>query len=105
MDRPAGQISEGTGRSAHARLITDKKRHHALQHVEGLHVLGMPMKRNALPATGLLVHEAERSSRAVPGGEKEGGRLTHPPQLTLSGLVEVRAGCVIHSPKVSPISA
>src|SRR6185503_12160339 len=57
----------------------------------------MPVQRNALPTTGLLVDETEGLFCLLPCCKEICGRLTHPPQLTLSGLVEVCAGSIIHS--------
>jgi hypothetical protein len=52
----------------------------------------VPVQRDAFPTTGLLIDQAECPSRLLPCGEKVRGRFTHPPQLSLSGLVEVSAG-------------
>ena len=83
---------------SHSGLITDIERYLTFQDVEGLHVVGVPVKWDAFPLTGLLIDEAEGSSSQLPCGKKVCGGLTHPSQLTLSGLVEVCAGCIRHVP-------
>ncbi len=79
-----GDVGNGASWSEYPRLIADEQRQLTLQDVEGLHVVGVAVKWDALAATGLLVDEAERPLRLLPCGEEAGGVFLEPPPTSAS---------------------
>ena len=64
----------------------------ALDHVKRLHVVPVQVQRDTLPALRLLVDQGKRPARLLPRGKKVRGRLAHPAELALFGLMEIRTG-------------
>ena len=87
----AGQVGERTGTCPNPWLVADLERDLAFNHIERLHVIPMQVKRDALSAFRPLVNQGERPGGLLPGGKKAGRRLTHPTELTLFRLVQIRA--------------
>jgi hypothetical protein len=89
-------MGERTGSRPDSWLASEKERDLAFDHVEGLHVIPVQMKRNTHTTVRSLVHQRESPARAIPVSKEIGRRFSHPAKLAFPKLLHIGARRVLH---------